>query len=93
MNKLQKIMTHEFESELVEETAYSQKSIGKHKSEMILWARDGHHFIEWIVDDIAEVEIGLTINHRTVIDYDGVFELNPEAIKLIKKAGYGVDLE
>ena len=45
--------------------------------------------IEWIVGDCEMVEhIGLVFEGKELCDYDGVFELPKQAIKLIRKAGY-----
>lgn len=47
--------------------------------------------IEWDVEALGITEsIGLWFEGKTLVDYDGVFELPKAAIKLIRKAGYTV---
>lgn len=47
--------------------------------------------IEWDVPELEMTEhIGLFFDGRTLEDYDGVFELPIQAIKLIRKAGWTV---
>jgi hypothetical protein len=50
--------------------------------------------IEWVVDDGEFVEnIGLFFegtNNLRLVDYDGVFELPNEAIKMLRGLGYSV---
>ena len=72
-------------------------SQGDMRSEMELF-QDGDkapRMIEWCVynknNDYEFVEhIGLWFDGKTLVDYDGVFELPKEAIKLIRKSGYSV---
>jgi hypothetical protein len=70
---------------------------GKMLSEMELYTNENGTptGIEWVVynqEGDAEFveEIGLFFDGKTLIDYDGVFELPVEAAKLIRKAGYKV---
>jgi hypothetical protein len=47
--------------------------------------------IEWIISDGEFVEqIGLWFEDKDLIDYDGIFELPSQAIKLIEQAGFNV---
>ena len=47
--------------------------------------------IEWDVNDGEFVEcIGVWCEDKDLVDYDGVFELPEQAIKLIEHAGYNV---
>lgn len=47
--------------------------------------------IEWDVPHIEKTEqIGLFFDGKSLEDYDGVFELPSQAIKLIRKSGYSV---
>lgn len=86
--KLEKIGETAFKSRLVLERSWGEQDIGEHDCEMILWAQDGYHFIEWVVDDIAEAEIGLTINGKKIIEYDGVMSLPHQAVSLLNELGY-----
>ena len=50
--------------------------------------------IEWIVNDGEFVEhIGCITEGKVLIDYDGVFELPPQAVKLLRQAGFRVPRE
>jgi hypothetical protein len=65
----------------------------KAQSTMELFANDNGTptGIEWIVQELDLYEfIGLWFDGKTLTDYDGVFELPKQAIKLIRKAGYKV---
>jgi len=92
MNKIK------FEQELVLSNSYSSKNIGKHINEMelrihphgksgcIIW----NYWPENDEDNMDETVIGLWFNgNEEVEDYDGVFELPTEALKLIRDNGYG----
>ena len=86
------IATLEFEAELVRE--YSAvphfESLGRRQQRMSLYLRDeGHGLIEWEAGDDGEgATIGLLFEGRRVVDYDGVFELPMQAVKLLEAAGY-----
>lgn len=80
-------------NELVRETSNSVTRLGEHEFTMELFKDDKGvpSMIEWDVPDLEETEhIGLWFEGKSLIDYDGVFELPLEAIKLIRKAGYSV---
>lgn len=86
--------SHIFKTRLVAESSYYAEDLGECDCEMVLWATaKGYHFIEWIVNDNAEAEIGLTFQGKEVVDYDGVFELPAEAVELLNKLGYSVNEE
>lgn len=68
---------------------------GNKVSEMELFTNDNGTptMIEWVVyDEEGNTEfvehIGLWFDGKTLTDYDGVFEIPVEALKLIRKAGY-----
>jgi|TARA_R110000822_G_scaffold6851_6_gene28633 hypothetical protein len=70
---------------------------GERESEMELFLDDDGvpSMIEWVVyDEEGDTEfvegIGLWFEGKSLTDYDGVFELPMEAIKLIRKFGYSV---
>lgn len=83
-----------FTSEIVKERSWSPKAerLGRHESTMTLMkAQDGNYVIEWVVPDLDEVvEIGIVAKGKKVMDYDGVFELPSEAVKLLKQNGFDV---
>ena len=93
MNKIR------FEKELVLENSYSSTNIGKHINEMELFIHP-HGKSGCIVwnywpendEDDNETVIGLWFNgNKEIEDYDGVYELPEEAVKLIRDNGYGFD--
>ena len=80
-----KTQTIEFESRIVRETSFSSEDLGMHHNKMQLIPTDYGYCIELIIDDEEVVEIGIWTKGNKVTDYDGVFELPKEAIKLLKK--------
>lgn len=85
----------EFEAELVLEHTCTPipTELGKHKHTMELYDNDGYLGIEWIYTDKdgdeGVTQIGITADYnKNVTDYDGVFSLPKEAIKLLHKAGF-----
>lgn len=90
---LQEIATLTFSAELIQEGSWGQRDMGKHESTMILY-KSTHEtrssfFIEWDVPALETCEqIGLTFQGKKLVDYDGIFSLPREAIKLIRKAGF-----
>lgn len=83
-----------FETEIVKESSATSKPIvlGTAKNTMTLY-KDGkdYYLIEWEYEfpndsDSDDMEsIGIYTENNTVVDYDGVFELPKEAIKLLRK--------
>jgi hypothetical protein len=81
-------------TEMVRETSYSSRGLGKHASTMTLYADGRRYFIEWDIPSLDEVEhIGLTFEHKTLVDYDGVFSLPREAIRFLRKQGFIIPKE
>lgn len=82
-----------FESHINIDNGYTNVSQGVLTSSMELFTDDKGTptGIEWDVPELEQTEdIGLWFEGKTLTDYDGVFELPIEAIKLIRKAGYTV---
>jgi hypothetical protein len=81
----------EFEHELFRETAYSSQPLGVKKQVMRL-KKISHdvYEIEWFVDGELEVVIGIWTEDNKVTDYDGVFEICPQALVLLEKNGFDV---
>lgn len=56
--------------------------------------RNGCGTIEWDIPELEEfVAIGIWTEGGKLTDYDGVFDLNPDAIKVLRKAGIIVGRE
>jgi hypothetical protein len=79
---------------IVSETSYSTRGLGTHESTMTLYADGPHYMIEWDIPAICETEhIGLTFEHKTLTDYDGVFSLPRPAIAFLRKQGFHIPRE
>lgn len=86
-----------FSSPINVDNGITNEPQGVMQSEMELFKDDNGtpNAIEWTVydkDGYMEFNegIGLWFDGKSLEDYDGVFELPKEAIKLIRKAGYTV---
>jgi hypothetical protein len=82
-----------FKSPVRKETAYGVvEDYGKQEQTMELIRVGKSIVIEWSVgnpdDPIDSAEIGIETVGKDVTGYDGVFEIPPQAIKLLKKAGF-----
>ena len=86
------IATLEFEAELVREYSAvpAVESLGRRRQRMTLHLQDeSHDLIEWEAGKDGEgAAICLIFEDRRVVDYDGVFELPMQAVKLLEAAGY-----
>lgn len=81
-------------TELVSEGSWGARGLGKHASTMTLYAEGAHYMIEWDIPSLDEVEhIGLTFEHKRLVDYDGVFSLPKPAIAFLRKQGFTVPRE
>lgn len=73
------------------DSSFGTRKVGKNASTMTLYADGAHYFIEWDIPALERTEnIGLTFEHKTLIDYDGVFSLPSEAIAFLRKQGFHV---
>jgi hypothetical protein len=90
---MKKIAEMTFAAELISEGSWGHRDLGKHESTMTLYETENrnHYFIEWDIPALeTSEEIGLTFEHKRLVDYDGIFSLPSEAVKLIRKAGLTV---
>ena len=89
---MNKIASLEFEAELVREYSAipTVDNLGRRKQTMTFYLdNDSAGMIEWIAGDDGEGAcIGLVFEGRKVVDYDGVFSLPMQAVKLLEAAGY-----
>lgn len=94
------IATKTFKSSLIMEGSWGEQSLGEHESVMELYLTEDktRGFIEWDVPDLQELtEIGLWFQtyggKPMLVDYDGVFALPEEAIKMLEDVGVFVGTE
>ena len=91
------IATIKFKSPINKENSFNSWSLGEHMSTMTLYVNDQDWkmgSIEWDIPTADEyVEIGLWFedDETTLRDYDGLFSLPEQAIKLLRDNGYTVD--
>lgn len=94
------IASKTFKSSLIMEGSWGEQSLGEHESVMELYLTEDktRGFIEWDVPELQELtEIGLRFevygDEVVLTDYDGVFSLPYEAIKMLEEAGIFVSPE
>lgn len=79
---------------MILEGSWGARDIGEYASTMTLYAGEGTYFIEWDIPGLGRCEsIGLTFEHKRLVDYDGVMSLPREAISLLRNAGFVVPRE
>jgi hypothetical protein len=79
---------------MVSEGSWGARRVGKHASTMTLYADERGYFIEWDIPALETTEtIGLSFEHKTLTDYDGIFSLPKEAIAFLRKQGFRVPRE
>lgn len=90
MNSIKKIT---FQSPINIDNGFTNTYQGDFISTMELFA-DKHnvpYLIEWDVENFATEHIGLQVEGKFVIGYDGVFELPLQAIRMLEELGYNCD--
>lgn len=91
---MEKIAELKFTSELVLERSITPnaQSLGVHESTMTLYkVKKNQYCIDWI-SPVAHAEIGIwTTDDKVVTEYDGVFELCKEAVKLLNDNGFDTE--
>ena len=89
-----------FRSNINIDNGHTNEPQGERESEMTLFCNDNGspEGIDWVVyDEEGALEfneyIGLEFDGKTLVGYDGVFEIPVEALKLIRKYGYRAPAE
>jgi len=90
MKTLQKIT---FVSPIGIDNGFTSTDAGKHQSTMQLFDYEDNinYFIEWIVEDLDIIQIiGIFCydENKVIHEYDGIFELPKEAVKLLHDNGF-----
>jgi hypothetical protein len=81
-------------TEMVTHGSWGSRDVGKHASTMTLYADKAHYLIEWDVPGLETTEhIGLTFEHKTLTDYDGIMSLPKEAVTFLREQGFIVPEE
>ena len=89
------VLKREFKSNLNLDNGYKNNQLGEHSYTMELFKEDENHYlIEWDIPGLDCTEhIGIGLQNNRLIDYDGVFELPEQAIKILREAGITVPRE
>jgi len=78
-------------------TSAHSAQLGQHESTMALFASDeeGYYSIEWDIPVLEDtVYIGIWADeYKIVCDYDGVFQLPKEAVRLLRANGFTITKE
>ena len=95
-NEITKVDEITFVAEIISETSFSATELGKHESTMSLYENgEDIYYIEWDIPKLETVElINLYCEEGTkcVYDYDGVFSLPVEALRLLHKNDFDTSL-
>jgi hypothetical protein len=95
MEQAEKIATLKFKSPINLDASWGSRQLAKKATSLmtLYFYKDASGFIEWEVPALDIVEqIGLVFEldragKRTLIDYDGVFDLPKQAMDLLEKNG------
>jgi hypothetical protein len=76
----------------IQEGSWGQRDIGEHESTMTLWTHGGGDLmIEWDIPSLDAVEhIGLEMEGKRVVGYDGVMSFPRPAYKWLRSLGYTI---
>lgn len=76
-----------FETEIFRDNGHSKAvSLGVKENVMTLYEMEkDYYMIEWEYGKNGFEQIGIYCENKTVVDYDGVFELPKESIKLLRQ--------
>jgi hypothetical protein len=98
MEQAEKIDTLKFKSPINLDASWGSRQLAKRATSImtLYFYKDEHALIEWEVPALDIVEqIGLVFEFdrhgkRTLVDYDGVFDLPKQAMNLLEKNGVDV---
>lgn len=77
--------------EFISEGSWGQRDVGAHESTMTLWTDGDSLMIEWDIPTLDEVEhIGLEMEGKRVVGYDGVMSFPRPAYKWLRSLGYRI---
>ncbi len=73
----------------VSEGSWGSRNVGKHASTMTLYRENEQLFIEWDIPALETTEtIGLGLEGKRIVDYDGVMSFPRPAVKWLRSLGY-----
>jgi hypothetical protein len=76
---------------IVRESTYGTRDLGKHASTMTLHCEKSRFFIEWDFPSLETTEhIGLEMEGKRVVGYDGVMSFPRPAYKWLRSLGYTI---
>jgi hypothetical protein len=79
---------------IIQEGSWGSRALGEYAWTMELYAEPGSYFIEWDIPKLEMTEhIGLTFQHKTLTDYDGIMSLPQPAIEFLRQQGFIVPAE
>jgi hypothetical protein len=92
MTELTAIATKAFPAkEIIQEGSWGQRGLGKHASTMTLYRQGDHLSIEWDFPTLETTEqIGLELEGKRVVGYDGVMSFPRPAYKWLRSLGYSI---
>jgi hypothetical protein len=77
---------------IIQEGSWGQRDLGEHASDMTLYQGDGGDLmIEWNFPSLEATEhVGLEMEGRRVVGYDGVMSFPRPAFKWLRSLGYRI---
>ncbi len=76
---------------IIQEGSWGQRDLGKHASTMTLYREGAHLFIEWDFPSLEMTEhIGLEMEGKRIVGYDGVMSFPRPAYKWLRSLGYRI---
>jgi hypothetical protein len=90
MTKLETLATKKFpKTEIIQEGSWGARGLGAHASTMTLYREGAGLFIEWDFPTLETTEnIGLEMEGKRIVGYDGVMSFPRPAYKWLRSLGY-----
>jgi hypothetical protein len=90
MSNLETIASITFPAkEIIQQGSWGERSLGRHASTMTLYRQGADVFLEWDFPSLETTEtIGLGLEGKRIVDYDGVMSFPRPAYKWLRSLGY-----